>query len=124
MIPWIAVAVGGALGSLARYGVTTLAERHLVSRFPWGTFVVNVLGCVVAGVLAGLVVSGRLSMRDGWREFAFVGLLGGFTTFSAFSLETITLMRSGEGLLAVVNVAAQVALGLVGLYAGLRIAMT
>ena len=60
-------------------------------RFPLATVIVNIVGCCVIGVLAGLVATGRLPMRTSWREFVFVGILGGFTTFSTFGLDTITL---------------------------------
>ena len=122
MVTWIAVGIGGALGSMARHGINGLVNQHWPSlRFPLATTVVNILGCCIIGVLAGLLVSGRLPMRLAWREFVFVGLLGGFTTFSTFGLDTITLLRAGETGQAVANVAAQVFLGLGGLYVGLVI---
>jgi CrcB protein len=88
-------------------------------RFPLATVVVNALGCCVIGVLAGLVATGRLPMRANWREFVFVGLLGGFTTFSTFGLDTVTLVRGGETAHALLNVLVQVLLGVGGVYAGL-----
>lgn len=120
MSTWIAVGLGGAFGSIARHGVSRLVHQQWPAlRFPLATVVVNVLGCCIIGVLAGLVLSGRLPMRQHWREFAFAGILGGFTTFSTFGLETITLLRTGETTQAVANVAVQVVCGLGGLYAGL-----
>lgn len=117
---WIAVAVGGALGSMARHGVNLLAQRRWPSlQLPLGTLIVNVVGCVVIGLLAGLVAADRVGMRTPWREFVFVGILGGFTTFSSFGLDTIVLARSASPSLAVWNVAAQLGLGLAAVYGGL-----
>jgi fluoride exporter len=117
---WIAVAVGGAAGSLARHGVNVVVHQQWPAmRFPLATAVVNIAGCLVIGVLAGLVAAGQLPMRAHWRELIFVGVLGGFTTFSTFGLDTITLVRGGAGGQAIVNVVVQVACGLGGVYAGL-----
>ena len=119
MYKWIAVAVGGALGSVARHGVNVVVHQAWPPlRFPLGTAVVNILGCCVIGALAGLVATGRLPMRTTWREFVFVGILGGFTTFSAFSLDTITLVRSGDGSQAFLNVLLQVLCGLAAVHFG------
>lgn len=119
MFTWIAVAAGGALGSVARHGVNVAVHHAWPSlRFPLGTAVVNIVGCCVMGVLAGLVATGRLPMRTTWREFVFVGILGGFTTFSTFSLDTITLVRSNDGSQAFLNVLLQVGCGLAAVYFG------
>jgi CrcB protein len=119
MNAWIAVAVGGALGSVARHGVNKLVHQTWpLLRFPLATFVVNIVGCCVIGLLAGFVASGRLPMRTVWREFLFVGILGGFTTFSTFGLDTITLMRGNDSGQAVLNVIAHVVGGLAGVYIG------
>ena len=85
-------------------------------RFPLATVIVNLVGCAVIGLLAGLIAAGRLPMRANWREFVFVGILGGFTTFSTFGLDTITLLRSGDSGLASLNVLVQVVGGLAGVY--------
>jgi CrcB protein len=120
MYPWMAVALGGALGSVARHGVNRLVHQEWpLLRFPLATVVVNVAGCCAIGVLAGLVATGRLPMRTNWREFVFVGILGGFTTFSTFGLDTITLVRSGDSTQALWNVLIQVTCGLAGVHAGL-----
>ena len=117
---WIAIAVGGALGSMARHGVNALVHgRWPMMRFPLATFVVNVAGCLVIGVLAGLIMSGRITPRLYWREFVFVGILGGFTTFSTFGLDTVTLARTQSMTPAVWNVIGQVALGLLAVQAGI-----
>ena len=107
-----AVALGGALGSLARHGVN-LAFTHTLGRpVPYATAAVNLLGSAAIGVLAGLIASGRLTMTPNMRTFVFVGLLGGFTTFSSFVLDTLTLTHAGDHALAMSNVVGQTAVGL------------
>lgn len=117
---WIAVAVGGAFGAVARHGVNRLVHQTWpLMRFPLATALVNVAGCFVIGLLAGLVATGRMPLRMHWRDFIFVGILGGFTTFSTFGLDTIALLRAGDGNQALLNVLLQVVLGVGGVYAGL-----
>src|SRR5688572_30165966 len=95
MLTWIVVASGGAFGCMARHGVNHLVHQHWpLMRFPVATLIVNLLGCCLTGALAGLIAAGQLPMRTQWREFVFVGMLGGFTMFSTFGLDTITLLRS------------------------------
>jgi CrcB protein len=120
---WMAVALGGALGSMARHGVNHFVHRRWPQmEFPLATLGVNLLGCLVIGVLAGLIIADRISLRFYWREFVFVGLLGGFTTFSTFGLDTITLLRTGPSVLALANIVAHVALGLAAVYGGMALA--
>lgn len=110
------VGLGGCLGSIARYKLGGLILHHTTDwRFPLGTFVVNVLGCLVAGLVAGLVERQDLFSAD-TRIFLFAGVLGGFTTFSAFGVDTVFLLRRGETALALVYVAASVACGLATLW--------
>ena len=116
---WVAVGVGGALGSMARHAVNVLHARWLVTRFPIGTVAVNLVGCFVIGLLTGLIASERVTMRPYWREFVFVGVLGGFTTFSTFGLDTFVLSRESLGA-ALANVAVQVIGGLLAVWAGYR----
>jgi CrcB protein len=112
------VALGGALGSAARYKLSGWVLHHTVDwRFPAGTFAVNVLGCLVAGVLAGLAEKYDFFSVDA-RLLLFTGILGGFTTFSAFGLETMFLIRRGEWLIAGSNVAVSVIAGLAALWLG------
>jgi CrcB protein len=116
---WLAVAIGGALGSLARHGVSQwLHSRSAAAKFPIGIALVNISGCFAIGLLAGLLVSERLAWRLTTREFVFVGLLGGFTTFSTFGLDTLLLARAGSVGSAVLNVGLQVAGGLAGVWLG------
>jgi len=113
----LAIALGGAIGSVARYVLTGFIVRLGGPTFPLGTFVVNVIGCCVFGALAGLT-SARLSISPEVRLFWFTGILGGFTTFSSYAFESFLLVREGHFLAAGVNIAGQVLLGLVTLAAG------
>jgi CrcB protein len=115
---WIAVAVGGALGSMARHWVNLEIAHRLERSVPWATFTVNVVGCFVIGALAGRIASGRLHLTSTMRTFVFVGVLGGFTTFSSFGLDTFTLGHGGDHATAFWNVAGQVGLGIGGVWLG------
>ncbi len=117
------VAVGGALGSLARYTTALAAARFIGVGFPWGTLLVNVTGSFVIGIAASLTaMGGRPLLGDDARGFVVVGLLGGFTTFSSFSLETINLARAGAGGAAVMNVIGSLVLCLSAAWLGFAIA--
>jgi fluoride exporter len=116
MIP-ISVAVGGALGSLARYLLAGLVHRVAPPYFPYGTFVVNVLGCLAFGAIFGLSEH-RFVLGPTSRAFLLIGVLGGFTTFSSFTFETFQLLRDGELLLAGLNAAGQLFLGLFAFWLG------
>ena len=112
------MAVGGALGSMARHAVNHVTHA---ARFPVGTVIVNVAGCFVIGLLAGLIAARRIDMPQHWREFVFVGILGGFTTFSTFGLETFVLGRTHSASQAAANVAVQVIGGLAAVWIGYRL---
>lgn len=112
------VGSGGFLGALARYGLSGLVHRKLpLTTFPWGTLVVNMLGCLAIGVIAGLVESRQLFGPE-LRTFALIGILGAFTTFSTFGYETFAMLRDDEYLRAVGNVAIQIVLGLALVWLG------
>jgi len=122
---WAAIAVGGALGSIARHAVNHAVHTHWhATRFPAGTVVVNLIGCFVIGLLAGLLASDRIALRFYWREFVFVGLLGGFTTFSTFGLDTFVLARSNSTAHAALNVGLQVIGGLLAVVAGYQLGLS
>ena len=119
---WVAAAVGGGLGSVARYLLQGWVQRradHLHGRaevFPWGTLAVNVLGLLI-GYLAGVIeVRGRMAPET--RTFVLVGLLGGFTTFSSLGLESFALLRADGALLAFVNLAGSCTAGLAAVALG------
>jgi CrcB protein len=109
---WLVVGVGGALGSVTRHGASVLVTRLAGHPTHYATLVVNVVGCAVIGLLAGLVATERLAMAPTMRLFVFVGVLGGFTTFSTFGLDTYTLVREGRQAAALWNIALQVVVGL------------
>lgn len=117
MTTWFMVAIGGALGSLARYGVTAVLTRGGGSPVPHATAIVNVAGCAVAGLLLGLTASGRLPMTPAQRAFAFTGILGGFTTFSGLGVDNFLLMQDARGATVLINVFAQLILGFSLLFA-------
>lgn len=119
---WVAIGAGGALGAMARHGLGLFVSQRLAAAFPAGIFIVNVLGCFVIGLLAGAMAANRLSLSQPARAFLIVGFLGGFTTFSSFSLDTLALARDGHPGQAVLNVAGQVGLSLLGVWAGFRLA--
>jgi CrcB protein len=112
------VGLGGAAGSMLRYWLGGLAQARLGSAaFPAGTLAVNLAGCLAIGMLAYLADS-RGAASPETRALLLVGLLGGFTTFSAFGNETLNLIRDGEGLLAGANVTANVVLGVAAVWLG------
>ena len=115
---WIAVAFGGALGSMARHFVNVEFTERMGRSVPYATFFVNVVGCLIIGTLAGRIAGGKLALSPEMRTFVFVGILGGFTTFSSFGLDTFTLAHAGETSPAFLNVIGQVALGLGAVYGG------
>lgn len=113
------VALGGAIGSVSRFKLSGLVLHHTIDwRFPAGTFVVNVLGCLLAGVLAALAEKHHFFDAD-VRLLLFTGFLGGFTTFSAFGLETMNLLKRGDVAVAMVNIVLSVVLGLAALWIGM-----
>lgn len=113
------VAAGGAVGAGLRYIVNVGAMRMLGPAFPYGTVFINVTGSFVMGVLV-VVLAQRGAMQ--YAPFLMTGILGGFTTFSAFSLDTVKLYESGQPGLAALYVIATVVLGLAGLFAGMALA--
>lgn len=114
----VAIAAGGALGALLRFWATSGVAAWLGRDFPYGTLLVNVSGSLTIGVLYILLVE-RADVGTVWRLFLMTGLLGAFTTFSTFSLETLILIESGEHLKAVMNVLLSVFLCLAAASAGI-----
>ena len=114
------VGIGGFIGSIGRYKLSGLVLHHTTEwRFPLGTFLVNVAGCFIIGLLAGL--SERHTLSSELRVFLFPGILGGFTTFSAFGFETFFLIRRGEPFIALLYVAASVICGLMMVWLGFKL---
>jgi CrcB protein len=122
MKPLLLVALGGSLGSVTRYLLSVwVTQRYPDWRFPVGTFIINVAGCMVIGFLSGFAVKqGAFSTNA--RLFLFTGVLGGFTTFSAFGLETFHLLRRGEPMVAGAYVVLSVIVGLLAVAAGFSFA--
>jgi fluoride exporter len=93
---WFAVAAGGALGSMARFWLTAAVTALSGPRFPWGTLLINIVGSFVIGAVAGVTLTPvRMAMHPDVRIFLMVGVCGGFTTFSAFSLQLLELLQTG-----------------------------
>lgn len=113
------IGLGSALGGMARYGCSDLAARYVGVGFPWATLFVNVAGSLIIGFLATLsVADGRFFLSPDARAFLMIGICGGFTTFSAFSLETLNLARDGQWFAATANVVLSVAVCLVSVWLG------
>ena len=113
------VGLGGALGTLARYGLSGLVAVQFGETFPWGTLAVNVLGSFVIGFAAVLTApDGRLFVGPTARQFVMTGICGGFTTFSSFSLNTLNLIRDGEWGYAGLNMVGSVVLCMISVWLG------
>ena len=120
MIQILAIAAGGAVGSVLRYAVSTGVYSILGRNFPYGTLAVNVIGSFLMGLLFVLMVE-RLDMSAVWRMAILVGFLGAFTTFSTFSIETVNLLQGGDFMRAFLNVTVSVAFCLVATWVGFRL---
>lgn len=118
MNPYLIVFFGSGLGGMVRYAANVWVPRLLGSAFPYHTLSVNIIGSLVMGLLAGLFAVKADPGQD-WRQFLTTGVVGGFTTFSAFSLDTVLLYQRGEIWLAALYVFASVAASLAALVAGL-----
>jgi CrcB protein len=117
---YVLVFFGGGLGASLRHTVNMACARAFGTSFPWGTFVINITGSIVMGLIAGyLTFKGGASQH--WRLFLMTGVLGGYTTFSAFSLDTALLYERGETGLALLYVLGSVVLAIAGLFAGLAL---
>ena len=113
------IAIGGALGSMARFWMTNAVAAITGPRFPWGTIAINVIGSFVIGLVAFMAEPvGRISMSFDIRAFILVGICGGYTTFSSFSLQTFELARTGHWFEAGANIGLSVVLCLVAVWAG------
>jgi CrcB protein len=113
------VAIGGAIGSVARFWVTELSARWWGGDFPWGTVIANVTGSFLIGLIAALPVMGpRDLLGPMGRQFLMVGIMGGYTTFSSFSLQTLTMVQHGHLVKAALNVGGSVVLCLIAVTVG------
>jgi CrcB protein len=112
----ILVGTGSFLGGITRYLISHLVREKFLSVFPYGTLVVNITGCLLIGIVFGYSEKGMLN--HDWKLFLATGLLGGFTTFSAFSNESLSLMRMGNTYAALIYIAASVVLGILATLMG------
>ena len=115
VIAWIAL--GGAIGAVARYAMAGLVQRYTSPYFPYGTFAVNIAGCLAFGLIFGLTEH-RFAISPAMRAFLLIGVLGGFTTFSSYTFESFQLLRDAQFLRASLNAAGQVFLGLLCFWIG------
>lgn len=117
MLKTLLIGLGGLIGTILRYWLSSLFARQYGETFPWGTMAVNLIGCFLAGVVF-YVTEERMMLDPTARAVILIGLLGGFTTFSAYGLQTFVLLRDGQFGLAVLNVTAANLVGLLLVWAG------
>ncbi|MBC7947128.1 MAG: fluoride efflux transporter CrcB [Chitinophagaceae bacterium] len=114
------VGLGGGLGSMARYLCQRWFSIAFPNHFPWGTLVVNVSGCLLIGIFWGIGLK-QIAVNENWKLFLLTGICGGYTTFSAFTLESIGLLREERTGLFFAYILASVVVGLLATYVGIRI---
>jgi fluoride exporter len=119
-MPFLVIAVGAALGANARYLVGLYVADRLGTTFPYATFLINVTGSLVIGFFL-TIMSSRLAVNPLWRLFFATGFLGGYTTFSSYTFEAATLLRAGAFLPAVVYLFGSMAVGMLGVFAGIAV---
>ena len=108
---FLLVGGGGAVGSMARYGVSFIVSKYITSPFPAGTFIINILGSLIIGILFGLVARNQW-LQEGGMLLLASGFCGGFTTFSSFALENVNLMQKGESITSFIYIGLSVIIGL------------
>lgn len=118
---YLVVAVGGALGAMARYWLGSVIGQALPSRFPYGTVVINITGCFIIGFFLTLA-SEKINISPNWRLAVAVGFVGAYTTFSTFEYETFKLVETGSGLSALMNVIVSLVLGFAAVWGGVAMA--
>ena len=112
------VAIGGAIGALARYALGTYVGERMNARFPYGTFLINMSGCFLIGLIM-TVLTERTQLSPNWRYFIPIGFIGAYTTFSTFEFETLTSIQSGQFAAAALNVVLSVSVGFVMVWLGM-----
>jgi CrcB protein len=116
----ILVGVGGGIGSIFRYLTATLVNKYIQTAFPWAIFTANILGCLLVGLLLGFFERHQLTNPD--LKYLFVtGFCGGYTTFSTFAAENVSLFQSGNTLTAFLYIAASILVGLLAVWVGLSL---
>lgn len=121
MQKYLLIALGGALGSLARYWIGSAVAGRLGAKFPYGTFVINITACIIIGFSLAFL-DRRSELNPAWRLLVPVGFVGAYSTFSAFEWETFSALKSGAFLIAALYVILSVVLGLVGVWCGILVA--
>jgi fluoride exporter len=114
------IGLGGALGAIARYQVAAMIQARIPAGFPWGTFIVNISGCLVMGIATTLLTE-RLVVNPNWRFLIPIGFIGAYTTFSTFEFETFRAVSEGAWLVGGLNILASVLAGYVALWAGVAL---
>jgi len=115
----LAIGTGSFIGGVLRYLVSQLVQSKFLSAFPFGTLTVNIIGCFLIGLVFGLTE--KVNLTQEWRLFLATGLLGGFTTFSAFSIETVTMFRDGQFFYATVYISSSLVVGIIATFIGFAI---
>ena len=115
------IALGGAVGAIARYQLAAMIQARIPAGFPWGTFVVNITGCLVMGIATTLLTD-RLVVHPNWRFLIPIGFIGAYTTFSTFEMETFRAMTEGAWLAGAANVVGSVVAGYAALWLGVVLA--
>lgn len=119
MMAYLWIAIGSALGGMARYWCSGIAASTIGETFPWGTLIVNVTGSFIIGLFATMTgPDSRILIHPDIRQFIMLGLCGGYTTFSSFSLQTLNLVRNGDVMHAGINIIASLVLCLVAVWMG------
>ena len=125
MLAYLWVAIGGALGSVGRFWLSNFVAVRFGETFPWGTILVNITGSLIIGAFAAFTdPDGRMLASPGFRQFFMIGICGGYTTFSSFSLQTLRLMQDREWLYAGANVVLSVILCLIAVWLGYLLGAT
>ena|SRR5581483_6434829 len=114
------IALGGAAGAIARYQVAAMIQARIPAGFPWGTFVVNITGCLAMGV-ATILLTDRLVANPNWRFLIPIGFVGAYTTFSTFEYETFRAVTEGSWMIGAANVVGSVLAGYVALWVGVAL---
>jgi CrcB protein len=115
------IALGGAVGALARYQLALMIQTRIPTGFPWGTFIVNVSGCLVMGIVTTLLTE-RLVVHPNWRFLVPIGFIGAYTTFSTFELETFRAVADGAWFVGGMNIVGSVLAGYLALWVGVVLA--